>query len=114
MKRIWIPHKTVQGLGFKHGFIRKGSPGNRSFQGHWKGYCHKTEPNQAAVGINYSSNTEAAEEVVSVIEKDGDGAIALPGDVSDASTVAELMAQINVIGDIGYSVNNAGITRTAF
>ena len=49
----------------------------------------------AAVGINYSSNTEAAEEVVSVIEKDGGRAIALPGDVSDANTVAELMAQIN-------------------
>jgi 3-oxoacyl-[acyl-carrier protein] reductase len=64
------------------------------------------------VGINYSSNTEAAEEVVSVIEKDGGRAIALPGDVSDANTVAELMAQINDrLGTLDILVNNAGITR---
>ncbi|MGI5850605.1 MAG: 3-oxoacyl-[acyl-carrier-protein] reductase [Caldicoprobacterales bacterium] len=66
----------------------------------------------ASVGINYSSNTEAAEEVVSVIEKDGGRAIALPGDVSDANTVAKVMAQINETwGTLDILVNNAGITR---
>jgi 3-oxoacyl-[acyl-carrier protein] reductase len=66
----------------------------------------------AAVGINYSSNTEAAEEVVSLIERNGGMAIALPGDVSDANTVAELMAQINDrLGTLDILVNNAGITR---
>ena len=64
------------------------------------------------MGINYSSNTEAAEEVVSVIEKDGGRAIALPGDVSDANTVAKVMAQINETwGTLDILVNNAGITR---
>ncbi|NLJ66862.1 MAG: 3-oxoacyl-[acyl-carrier-protein] reductase, partial [Clostridiales bacterium] len=39
-------------------------------------------------------------------------AIALPGDVSDANTVAKVMAQINETwGTLDILVNNAGITR---
>ena len=64
------------------------------------------------VGVNYSSSSDAADEVVSIIEASGGVAVAYRGDVSDADQVATMFEK--VVGDLGpveVLVNNAGITR---
>ncbi len=63
----------------------------------------------ANVVVNYASSSAAAEEVVSQI---GEGAIAIPADVSQADQVdAMLAAAIDKWGRVDILVNNAGITR---
>ncbi|HUG07718.1 MAG TPA: 3-oxoacyl-[acyl-carrier-protein] reductase [Acidimicrobiia bacterium] len=64
------------------------------------------------VVINYSSNQQAADEVVSEIEESGGEAVAIQGDVGDESAVADLFAAVEEIyGPPLVLVNNAGITR---
>ncbi|HZJ57027.1 MAG TPA: 3-oxoacyl-[acyl-carrier-protein] reductase [Clostridia bacterium] len=66
----------------------------------------------ASVGINYSSNADAAEKVVRIIEEGGGRAIAVSGDVSDSDSVAKVIARIDEEwGTLDILVNNAGITR---
>ncbi len=64
------------------------------------------------VVINYTSNRQAADEVVSEIEESGGEAVAIQGDVGDESAVVDLFAAVEEIyGPPLVLVNNAGITR---
>lgn len=66
----------------------------------------------ATVGINYVSNSAAAEETLKEIENKGGKAFLACFDVSDASSVQEAMKQItDDHGSVDILVNNAGITR---
>ena len=64
------------------------------------------------VAVNYSSNRDAAEEVVAKIVSDGGEAISVGADVSDETEVARLFEEIDDrLGHVAILVNNAGITR---
>ncbi|HZJ82362.1 MAG TPA: SDR family NAD(P)-dependent oxidoreductase, partial [Clostridia bacterium] len=66
----------------------------------------------AKVAVNYSSSSDAADEVVKVIEEGGGQAIALAGDVSDTQAVDEMLDSINKEwGTLDILVNNAGVTK---
>lgn len=65
------------------------------------------------VCVNYRSNRQAAERVVSQIEERGGAAIAAQADVSLDSEVARLFEVIdNELGRLDALVNNAGILET--
>ncbi len=62
----------------------------------------------ARVAVNYASNAAAADEAVKLI---GEGAVALPGDVSDPAAAAALVeGTIGAFGRLDILVNNAGVT----
>ncbi len=62
----------------------------------------------ARVAVNYASNAAAADEAVKLI---GEGAVALPGDVSDPAAAAALVeGTITAFGRLDILVNNAGVT----
>ncbi len=64
-----------------------------------------------AVAVNYRSRSEAADEVVGLIEETGGRAIAVAADVADADAVAAMTADVaEKLGPIAVLVNNAGIT----
>ena len=64
-----------------------------------------------AVAVNYSSRSDAAEQVISEIRAAGGKAEAFQADVSDAGQVDELFAQVGqALGPVTVLVNNAGIT----
>lgn len=66
----------------------------------------------AKVGVNYVSNSSAAEQTVSEIEKAGGSAFLAPFDVSDSTAVQEAVKEITGAHEgIDILVNNAGITR---
>ncbi len=66
----------------------------------------------AYVVVNYAKNREAAEEVVSSIEKAGGRARVSGFDVSDFDTVQEEIENlVTELGGIHILVNNAGITQ---
>jgi 3-oxoacyl-[acyl-carrier protein] reductase len=67
----------------------------------------------ARVGVNYTRNAEAAEEVVSAIREAGGEAVALQGDVADPEQAAGLVSGIEEAfgDDLWIAVLNAGITR---
>lgn len=66
----------------------------------------------ANVVVNYASSQAAADQVVADIGAMGSHAIALPGDVSKADQVENLVnAAMEKWGHIDVLVNNAGITR---
>jgi 3-oxoacyl-[acyl-carrier protein] reductase len=68
----------------------------------------------AAVGVNYRSGKELAEEVVHEIEQSGGKAAAIPGDVSDFDQAQQLVEQaISELGGLHVLVNNAGISKDA-
>jgi 3-oxoacyl-[acyl-carrier protein] reductase len=68
----------------------------------------------AAVGVNYRSGKEQAEEVVSEIAEAGGKAAAIPGDVSDYEQAQQMVEQtISELGGLHVLVNNAGISRDA-
>ena len=70
--------------------------------------------NGADVVINYTSNQEAADSVVSEIESMGRKAIAVKADVAQKSDVNDLVsAAIDTFGKLDILVNNAGFTRPA-
>ncbi|MES1953791.1 SDR family oxidoreductase [Salinisphaera hydrothermalis] len=63
-----------------------------------------------AVAVNYRGNREAAEAVVSAIEKDGGRAIAVQADVSNEADVVALFQAVDEhLGPVTALVNNAGI-----
>jgi 3-oxoacyl-[acyl-carrier protein] reductase len=63
-----------------------------------------------AVVVNYVSNKAEAQKVVDAIESNGGRAIAVQGDVADASQVRSLFDTIEAqLGRIDVVVNNAGI-----
>ena len=64
------------------------------------------------VVVNYSSNQEAADAVVSGIEASGGSALAVQADVSDREDVDSLFeSAMSAFGPVEILVNNAGITR---
>ena len=66
----------------------------------------------ATVVVNYQSNAEAAEAVVSAITAAGGRAVAIRADVSDTAAAEGLIkAAIDAFGHIDIVVNNAGTTR---
>lgn len=66
----------------------------------------------ANVVVNYTSNEQAARDVVGQIEKKGVKALAVRADVSKAEDVENLVGEVlNEFGSIDILVNNAGITR---
>src|SRR5258707_13180903 len=68
----------------------------------------------AAVAINYLEHADDARELVREIEAAGGQAIALEGDVSDASAVESLVATtVETFGRLDILVNNAGIEHSA-
>jgi 3-oxoacyl-[acyl-carrier protein] reductase len=65
-----------------------------------------------AVGVNYARNSDAADEVVKMIEDGGGRAAAYGADVSDAGQVEGMFESIaGEFGPVAVLVNNAGITR---
>jgi len=66
----------------------------------------------ANVVVNYTSNSEAALEVVKKIEGMGAAAMAVKADVSKSEQVENLVNEVlNTFGSIDILINNAGITR---
>ncbi|MGI9117178.1 MAG: 3-oxoacyl-[acyl-carrier-protein] reductase [Gaiellales bacterium] len=67
----------------------------------------------AKVGVNYTSNREAADAVVAEITAAGGTAVAIPGDVSDPDAAAAMVDQAEELlgDDLWNLVANAGITR---
>lgn len=69
----------------------------------------------ATVAVNFldiGQNREDAQEVVALIESKGGRAIAVDADVTDASSVDKMTAEVvSRLGRIDILVNNAGITR---
>lgn len=65
------------------------------------------------VGVNYRSDKDAADTVVSQIESDGGKAVALGADVADPDAADELFKSLESHFDapVLVLVNNAGITR---
>ncbi|RPI76538.1 MAG: 3-oxoacyl-ACP reductase FabG [Desulfobacteraceae bacterium] len=68
----------------------------------------------AKVMVNYTSNENAAKEVVESIKKFGGSAIALKADVAKKAEAESLVkATVDQFGGIDILVNNAGFTRPA-
>jgi 3-oxoacyl-[acyl-carrier protein] reductase len=68
----------------------------------------------AAVGVNYRSGKEQAEEVVDEIAQAGGKAAAIPGDVSDYEQANQMVEQtVSELGGLHVLVNNAGISKDA-
>lgn len=68
----------------------------------------------AAVGVNYRSNQDLAQEVVREIEGARGRAVAVQGDVSDYEQAQAVVAKtIADLGGLHVLVNNAGIARDA-
>jgi 3-oxoacyl-[acyl-carrier protein] reductase len=66
----------------------------------------------AAVGVNYRSGKEQAEEVVGAIEQAGGKAAAIPGDVSDFEQAQKMVRQtVDELGGLNILINNAGIAK---
>lgn len=70
----------------------------------------------AKVCVNYSSNVEAAEDVVAQIETThGSRAIAVQANVTDADQVENMFEQAsNVLGPVDMLINNAGVWPQSF
>lgn len=66
----------------------------------------------AKVVVNYASDKEGAEKVVSTITKDGGTAIAIHGDVTKSTEVKTLFEETkNAFGGLDILVNNAGVFK---
>jgi len=77
-----------------------------------KAVCEALAAEGAAVGVNYRSGKEQAEEVVAAIESAGGRAVALQGDVSDYDQVVAIVEEtVNALGGLHILVNNAGISK---
>jgi 3-oxoacyl-[acyl-carrier protein] reductase len=68
----------------------------------------------AAVGVNYRSGKEQAEEVVSAIESAGGRAAAIPGDVAEYEQAQSMVEEaVEKLGGLHVLVNNAGVSKDA-
>jgi len=66
-----------------------------------------------AVGVNYLRSSQAAETVVEEIQANGGRAIALQGDIADATSAVELVTKTcKAFGPLTALVNNAGDVPT--
>ena len=63
-----------------------------------------------AVAVNYTQNSQAADEVVRTIRADGGQAISVQADVGDEAQIMAMFAQVDAkLGRLSGLVNNAGI-----
>jgi 3-oxoacyl-[acyl-carrier protein] reductase len=77
-----------------------------------RGICLRLAEQGADVCFSYRGNVAAAEETKTGVEAHGRRALAVQGDVSDASTADGLVgAALESFGKVDILVNNAGITR---
>src|SRR5580698_10215767 len=68
----------------------------------------------AAVAVNYSASKEAADRVVAAIAGKGGKAVAVHGNLTDASHVKSVVAEtVKAFGAIDILVNNAGLYEFA-
>jgi 3-oxoacyl-[acyl-carrier protein] reductase len=68
----------------------------------------------AAVGVNYRSGKDQADEVVAAIEQAGGKAAAIPGDVAEYEQAEAMVKQtVDKLGGLHILVNNAGISKDA-
>lgn len=68
----------------------------------------------AAVGVNYRSGKEQAEEVVEAITSAGGRAAAIPGDVAEYEQAETMVQQtLDELGGLHVLVNNAGVAKDA-
>jgi 3-oxoacyl-[acyl-carrier protein] reductase len=68
----------------------------------------------AAVGVNYRTGKDEADDVVRSIEGAGGRAVAIPGDVADYDSACEIVARCaEELGGLHVLINNAGISRDA-
>jgi 3-oxoacyl-[acyl-carrier protein] reductase len=68
----------------------------------------------AAVAVNYSASKQAAERVVAAITGKGGKAVAVHGNLTDASHVKKVVAEtVKAFGAIDILVNNAGLYEFA-
>lgn len=66
----------------------------------------------AKVAINYAGREDAANETVSIIQKNGGEAIAIKANVADYEEVEQMVKRVvETFGSLDILVNNAGITR---
>jgi 3-oxoacyl-[acyl-carrier protein] reductase len=66
----------------------------------------------AAIGVNYRSGKQQAEEVVEAIKASGGTSVLVPGDVSDYDQAQGLVKQtVDELGGLHILVNNAGIAK---
>jgi NAD(P)-dependent dehydrogenase (short-subunit alcohol dehydrogenase family) len=65
-----------------------------------------------AVCINYASNREAADQVVSEIEAQGGSASAVQGDVTREADILRIFEHADGMGTLAGLVNNAGVVDT--
>jgi 3-oxoacyl-[acyl-carrier protein] reductase len=74
--------------------------------------CEALAAEGAAVGVNYRSGREQAEEVVAAIESAGGKAFAVQGDVSEYEQAVAIVEQtVEALGGLHILVNNAGIAK---
>ncbi len=74
--------------------------------------CQRLARSGALVGINYVSNPAAAEETLSLVERQGGKGFLCPFNVADSEAVNETFKKLNKdIAPVDILVNNAGITR---
>src|ERR1017187_3494266 len=67
------------------------------------------------VAVNYRADEEAAAAVVEGITAAGGEAAAMQADISKRENVQDLFHRVEArFGDVGYLVNNAGVTRDGF
>jgi 3-oxoacyl-[acyl-carrier protein] reductase len=65
-----------------------------------------------SVAVNFASRSDAADEVVGLIESAGGKAVAVRADVGQEAAVGEMFERVNEhLGPVEILVNNAGITR---
>jgi 3-oxoacyl-[acyl-carrier protein] reductase len=75
-----------------------------------RGIARRLALDGAAVAVNYRSDRDAAESLVSEIEEAGGTALAVTGDVASAADVAAMIDRaVKELGGIHILVNNAGI-----
>jgi 3-oxoacyl-[acyl-carrier protein] reductase len=66
----------------------------------------------AAVGVNYRSGKDQAEEVVGAIQEAGGKAAAIPGDVAEYEQAQAMVNQtVDELGGLHILINNAGIAK---
>jgi 3-oxoacyl-[acyl-carrier protein] reductase len=79
-----------------------------------RGIAERLAKDGFAVVVHYAGNAAKAEEAVKAIQAGGGKAVAVGGDISKASDVAQLFAKAkSAFGDITVVVNSAGIMLLA-
>ena len=103
-----VGHKNAMKLDGRRALVTGGS------RGIGRAICVGLAREGAAVGVNYRSGKEAAEEVVAEIEGAGGKAVAIPGDVSDYEQAqTAVQSTVDALGGLDVLVNNAGIAKDA-